>query len=392
VRARLAVAALYAGGLLGPFGGGVVAAMLPEVAADLHTSTAAVTRSITVYLVPFAAVQLVSGTLGERWGRQRTVRIAYVGYAVTSIGCALAPTLGVFLVLRALQGTANAFTTPLLLAGLADAVPQQRLGRAVGLFASWQAAGQSFAPLVGGLAAELNWRLAFVGITAASVLLAAIPPPGAPRPGTAAPPWRALATRRVALVSAAAFAGFAGTAGLPFLVSLRAADAFGAGAARRGLLLAGFGVAGLVLGPVSGRLVDRWGPRRCAAVAAVGCAALVAGLGLIGVLGGLAAQWVAVGAAASVLTVSTNALALTAAPANRGGAVSTMSAFRFAGGALAPVLWLPLYRTAAPLGFAVPAAVLLVVVVAVAALWPADPGGDAAPTDRERAGVPLAGG
>jgi MFS family permease len=375
------VAPLYAGGLLGPFGGGVVAAMLPEVAADLHTTTGTVTRSITAYLVPFAAVQLVSGTLGDRWGRRRTVRVAYLSYALASVACAVTPTIGGFLAFRAVQGAANAFTTPLLLAGLADLVPQRRLGRAVGVFASCQAAGQSFAPLVGGLAAEVDWRLAFVGITAASALLAAVPPPGRPRPGAAAPPWRALATARVGLVSAVAFAGFAGSAGLPFLVSLRAVDGFGVGAASRGLLLAGFGVSGLLLGPVSGRLVDRWGAPRCLAAAAVGCAGLVGSLGLIDVLGGLAADWVAAGAATSVLTVATNSLALSAVPANRAGAVSTMSAFRFAGGALAPVLWLPLYRSAVPLGFAVPAAVLLVVVLAATALWPA----------RERARTPPVG-
>jgi MFS family permease len=375
VRARLAVAALYAGGLLGPFGGGVVAAMLPELAADLGTTTGGATSSITVYLVPFAAVQLVSGTLGERWGRRRTVRVAYICYALASVACALAPTLGAFLAFRAVQGTANAFTTPLLLAGLADTVPRERLGRAIGLFASWQAAGQSFAPLVGGVSAEVDWRWAFVGITGAAVVLALVPPPGEPRPGATAPSWRSLLNRRTGLVSAMAFAGFAGTAGLPFLVSLRAVDAFGAGAAERGLLLAGFGVAGLLAGPVSGRLVDRWGARRCVAVAATGCAALVGTLGLLGGAGSLAGQWAAAGAASSLLMVSTNALALAAVPANRGGAVSTMSAFRFTGNALAPVLWLPLYRAAAPLAFAVPAILLLAVVIPAAALWPAGPAG-----------------
>ena len=373
MRARLAAAALYAGGLLGPFGGGVVSAMLPELAADLGTSTAGATSSLTVYLVPFAAVQLVSGTLGERWGRRRTVRVAYVGYALVSVGCALAPGLGAFLVFRAAQGVANAFTTPQLLAGLADAVPPARLGRAVGLFASCQAAGQSFAPLVGGLSAELDWRWAFVGITLAAALLALVPPAGEPRPGAAAPQWRSLLTRRVGLVAAVGFAGFAGTAGLPFLVSLRATDAFGTGAAGRGVLLAGFGVAGLLLGPVSGRLVDRAGPRRCVAVGTLASAALVGTLGLAGSAAGLAALWAAAGAATSLLTVSTNALGLAAAPGNRGGAVSIMSAFRFTGSALAPVLWLPPYHAAAPLGFALPALLVLAVILPAAARWPAAP-------------------
>ncbi len=363
---------MYAGGLLGPMGGGVVAAMLPELATGLHTTRAGAASSLTVYLLPFAAVLLVSGTLGERWGRRRTVRLAYLGYAVISIGCALAPTLPLFLVGRALQGAANAFTTPLLLAGLADAVPAERRGRAIGLFASCQAAGQSFAPLVGGAAAAVNWRLAFVGIAVAALVLALVPPTGEPRPGAEAPSWRSLLSKRVGLVSLAAFAGAAGTFGLPFLVALRASDAFDASSTVRGLLLAGFGATGLLLGPVSGRLIERYGSRRCLAAAGLGSAALVGTLGLAGSLGWLGAQWAVAGAASSLLAVATNALAVTAVPQNRGGAVSAMSSFRFTGNAAAPALWLPLYAHAPGLAFVAPAALVLAVTPAIAALWPAE--------------------
>jgi MFS family permease len=369
MKARLSAAAMYAGGLLGPFGGGAVAAMLPEVAAGLHTTRTGATTSLTAYLAPFAAMQLVSGTYGERWGRRRTVRIAYLVYAAASVGCALSPGLAVFDSFRALQGTANAFTSPLLLAGLSDLVPRQRLTRAVGRYASMQAAGQSFAPLGGGLAAQVNWRLAFAGITAAALVLALVPPPGTPR--SASPPrWRTLLTRRVGLTGAAAFAGFTGSAALPFLVALYAADAFGLGPAPRGLLLAGFGLAGLALGTTSGRAVDRFGARRCLAVGAAACAGLVGTVGLVGSVAWLAAQWALAGAAASLLTVATNTFAFTAAPGNRGGSVSTMMAFRFGGTALAPVLWLPIYHADMALGFAAAATLTVVVVLPVAALWP----------------------
>jgi MFS family permease len=369
MKARLSAAAMYAGGLLGPFGGGAVAAMLPEVAAGLHTTRTGATTSLTAYLAPFAAMQLISGTYGERWGRRRTVRIAYLVYAAASVGCALSPGLGVFLGFRALQGTANAFTSPLLLAGLSDLVPRERLTRAVGLYASMQAAGQSFAPLGGGLAAQVNWRFAFVGITAAALILALVPPPGTPR--SAAPPrWRTLVNRRVGLTGAAAFAGFAGSAALSFLVALYAADAFGLEPAPRGLLLAGFGLAGLALGTTSGRLVDRFGARACLAVGAAACAGLVGTVGLITSVPWLATQWALAGAAASLLTVATNSFAFTAAPGNRGGSVSTMMAFRFGGTALAPVLWLPVYHADMALGFAAAASLTVLVVLPAAALWP----------------------
>src|SRR6185436_19160242 len=127
---------LYIGGFLGPFGGGVVAVLVPQLRDACDATTAGVAATIPAYLVPFAALQLVSGTIGERLGRRRVVRTGYIVYAVLSVASALAPSLGVFLGVRALQGSANAFLTPLLLAGLADEVPPRQIGRAVGTWAA----------------------------------------------------------------------------------------------------------------------------------------------------------------------------------------------------------------------------------------------------------------
>jgi len=140
-RERLARAALYLGGFLGPFGGGVIVVLVPELQRAFDASAAEVTAGLTVYLLPFAALQLVSGTIGERLGRARTIRWAFVIYAVASFGVALAPAIVPFLALRAVQGAANAFTTPLLLAALAETTPPERLGRSMGTFASVQTAG-----------------------------------------------------------------------------------------------------------------------------------------------------------------------------------------------------------------------------------------------------------
>ena len=104
---------------MGPFGTVVIVPMFPELRAEFDASSSAVSLGFSLYLIPFALILLVSGTLGERWGRRRTVRGTYLLYAVASIGCALAPNLDVFIAARALQGVANAFITPLLLAGLA---------------------------------------------------------------------------------------------------------------------------------------------------------------------------------------------------------------------------------------------------------------------------------
>ncbi|MPZ79339.1 MAG: MFS transporter, partial [Actinophytocola sp.] len=157
--------------------------MLPELGAEFDVSAAGASATITAYLVPFAGLMLFSGTLGARWGLRRSVIGAYVVSIVGSALCAMAPTFPLLLTGRGVQGVANAFTTPLLIATIAAATPRARLGRSLGLFASMQAAGQTSAPLLGGLAAEASWRLAFVGVGVAAAALAVIglPPSAASR-------------------------------------------------------------------------------------------------------------------------------------------------------------------------------------------------------------------
>ena len=73
---------LYVGGFIGPFGGGAIAVLFPQLRDAFDATTAEVAVAIPAYFVPFAVVQLVSGTIGERIGRRRVVRAGYVAYAI----------------------------------------------------------------------------------------------------------------------------------------------------------------------------------------------------------------------------------------------------------------------------------------------------------------------
>jgi MFS family permease len=335
---------LYVGGFLGPFGGGVVAVIIPQLRDAFDATTGAVAAAIPAYFVPFAAVQLVSGTIGERLGRRRVVRAGYVAYAVASAAAALAPGIGLFLVARAAAGAANAFLTPLVLAGLAEVSPSGRLGRTVGTFGAVQTAAIALSPACGGLLGAIDWRLAFLAPAVVALGLALVPPPDAQRGPDAEPArLRAVLTRRVGVLSAAAFAAYAGVTSLGFLVALRCSDAFGLGSSARGAVLAGFGVAGVLVGRAAGRLVDRVGGISVTALGALACALLVGLLGEAGSVGTLTALWVAAGAASTVVWAGLNTLIVEAVPANRAGATSVVSAFKFAGNAAAPAMWLPLY-------------------------------------------------
>ena len=185
-----------------------------------------------------------------------------------------------------------------------------------------------------------------------AVALAFFPPPDAERVADAPPArWRAVLTRRVGLLSAAAFAGYAGVTSLGFLVALRASDDFGLGSSARGAVLAGFGLAGMVTGRPSGRLVDRLGRIAVTVAGSAVCAVLVALIGAAGTVAGLTLLWLAAGAASSLIWAGLNTLTIEAVPANRAGATSVISAFKFAGNAAAPVMWLPLYANDVRLAF-----------------------------------------
>jgi MFS family permease len=365
-RERLARAGLYAGGYLGPFGGGVIAVLIPELRHAFDASTAEVTAGITAYLVPFAALQVVSGTLGERFGVARTIRLAFVAYAIASVAVAATTAIVPFLVARGLQGVANAFTTPLLLSAVAEATPEAELGRAMGTFAAVQTAGVVSAPLIGGLTGAVDYRLAFLVPAVVALLLAVAPLPRGTERSRAEPPrLRAALTRRTAWTSVAAFLAYLGLTGLGILVAVRAADAFGLGPTARGLLLAGFGASGVISGRPAGGLVDRLGPVRVASSGAVIAAAVVPLLAVVRSAGALAAVWTAAGLASALVWAGLNTLMVRAAPRNRAGAVSLVGAFKFAGNAVAPVLLLPLYEVRAWLAFAAGSVVSLSIAGAV---------------------------
>ena len=88
-------------------------AVIPNVARGLDTSLGYVAAAITAYMVPFAALQLVSGTLAERLGARRVVRAGYVVFGAAALACALAPEIWSFLAARAVMGAANAFLSPI---------------------------------------------------------------------------------------------------------------------------------------------------------------------------------------------------------------------------------------------------------------------------------------
>ncbi len=343
---------LYLGGLMGPFGTMVILPMFPELRESFDASSGAVGWGFTLYFIPFAVFLLASGTLGERWGRRRTVRATLILYAAASILCALAPTLTIFLIGRAVQGLANAFITPLLLAGLADLVPEDRFGRSVGIYGMFQAFGGGMAPVVGGLATAVNWRWAFVGTALLAAALANWPPPGEPRSQVEPPPVRPLFTRRMVTLGIGALAASTGPIGIAVIVGVAARDELNLGGPAAGVLLLVGSVTATATSSLWGRQLDTWGPRKMSVV-------VVSAVTVLGALLALGTRnvWImaVVWAVASVFiggsVVVIQGLAATAVPANRGGALSATLSYRFLGHAIGPIIWLAVFERSPQLAF-----------------------------------------
>jgi MFS family permease len=336
---------LYVGGFLGPFGGAMLAVLIPNVADGLDTSVALVAAAITAYMVPFAALQLFSGTVAERLGPRRVVRTGYVVYGAAALACAFAPEIWSFIAARAVMGAANAFLSPILLAALSEVVAPEVLGRSVGTFAAAQTAGITFAPLVGGALGEVSWRLAFIVVAGVSAVLAIPRQSLGPAPrALGGGSLRSLLNRWISLLAAKALLGYLGFTAIGFVLVLVADEEYGLGPGERGLVVATYGVGGILLGRYAGSVVDRIGRPTTALAGTLACAAGVFGLAFAPTAWSLALIYLGVGCASAFVWAGLNTIAVESFPDNRAGAVSAYSAFKFAGVAIAPIIYVPLFH------------------------------------------------
>ncbi|WP_420438275.1 MFS transporter [Candidatus Poriferisodalis sp.] len=379
---------LYFGGMMGPLGTFVMLPMIPELRLTFSVTTGQIGWALWCYLVPFAGLLLVSGTIADRWGRARVLRPAVALYAVATLGCAIAPGYLWFLAARVGQGSMNAFITPLLLAMLTETASADRVGRVVGRYAAFQALGQLSAPLLGGIGADTNWRLAYVVTAAVGALIALLLPKSpstksespnmsakVPSPSDAItslapippPRLRTLMRLPTLLVATTALLAALGPVGASILVALSGRDVIGLTGSQVGVLLLGGGAAGMVTAPPWGIALDRLGGRRAATIAIATCSALVALLPVAQSTWLLACIWFVAGAAIQATVVSFQSLASIAAPDNRTGALSFTLSLRFSGHAIGSIVWLPVFAVSPTAAYLASAAVGGLAVVAVLA-------------------------
>src|SRR5579864_3005503 len=109
---RWVVAATVLGSGIAFLDGTVVNVALPAISRTLHAGVAGLQWTLDAYLITLTALMLLGGSLGDLFGRRRVFVAGLAGFAAVSALCGAAPTIGVLIAGRALQGVAGALLVP----------------------------------------------------------------------------------------------------------------------------------------------------------------------------------------------------------------------------------------------------------------------------------------
>jgi EmrB/QacA subfamily drug resistance transporter len=134
----------------------------PSIAADFDIGTASLSWVVTLYTVLFAALLAPAGRLADVLGRGRLFAAGALAFTIASAAAAAAPTYGVLLGARAVQGAGGALLIPASLAFVLADTPPSRRQAAIGLWSASAALAAAAGPALGGVLVDaLDWRALF---------------------------------------------------------------------------------------------------------------------------------------------------------------------------------------------------------------------------------------
>ncbi len=248
----------------------VVSPILPAIANNLGIDISSAGLLISAYMVPFGLFQLVFGPLADRYGKKQVVTFSMIVFTVATGLCALGMGLKDLALYRALTGVFAASVMPISLALIGDLFPIEKRQGAIGSFMGISFLGQGLSMAIGGVIAYfLSWRGVFALYALFSVIptLALIKAYGS-LPSTKNPQARFLAPYRKLLSDRRSLNTY-------LLVLLEGVFIIGSfsylGAYIEavyhfnylyiGLIMTAFGLASVIGGKLSGKLVQAIGPR-----------------------------------------------------------------------------------------------------------------------------------
>lgn len=155
--------------------GTVVNVALPAMQRALDATLGDAQWIVEAYELMLAALLLVGGAAGDRFGRRRVFAIGVAVFTVASVACGLSDRVATLIAGRSLQGVGGALLVPGSLALLSASFDPQRRGRAIGIWSGFTAIAAALGPVVGGFLIDHgSWRYAFfinVPLAAAVLIL-----------------------------------------------------------------------------------------------------------------------------------------------------------------------------------------------------------------------------
>jgi MFS transporter, DHA2 family, multidrug resistance protein len=141
----------------------IVNVALQHVAGSMAATPDEATWVLTSYLVTNAIILPISGWLSETFGRKRYFLGCIIGFSITSLFCGLAPSLGMLIVARGLQGITGGGLQPTSQAFLADAFSRERRGQAFAMYGLAVVFAPAIGPTIGGwITDNFDWRWVFL--------------------------------------------------------------------------------------------------------------------------------------------------------------------------------------------------------------------------------------
>jgi EmrB/QacA subfamily drug resistance transporter len=302
----------------------IVNVALPAIQADLHAPVSGLQWTVDSYILVIASFLMLSGSLGDRFGRRRIFQTGLAVFTFGSLLCSLAPGLGWLIVFRMVQALGGSMMNPVAVSIIANVIidPRER-ARALGIWGGVWGVSLALGPVLGGaLVAGVGWRGIFwvnipLGLAAIALTALLVPESRAAHPRRLDPVGQVLVIVMLASLTYAiiegpaagwgspvilglfsvsglafgalivyerrrveplldvrffrsaplsgatliAITGFAAAGGILFLSTLYLQDVRGLSALNAGLYLLPLGVTTLVFAPLSGRIVGWRGPR-----------------------------------------------------------------------------------------------------------------------------------
>lgn len=155
----------------------IVVVAAPDIARDLNASDAQLQWTIAAYTLALGSGLITGGRLGDDHGRRRVFLFSLAGFAVASAACALAPSAGVLIAVRVVQGLAGGFMVPQVFGIIRSSFAPAAMAKAFGAFGAVQGLASVAGPLLGGALVDtdlwgLGWRTIFwINIPVAVVAL-----------------------------------------------------------------------------------------------------------------------------------------------------------------------------------------------------------------------------